>query len=261
MVVDASFDAAIAALNVVPATVRAVLVGATGGQIPGRLEALDAYMRRCFEQAYVEVVPDGEFVLRSYVGDDVGGVLIAGTGSAAIGSFGGRIVTVGGYGYLFGDEGAGSWLVLEYIRRSLRVADEGTPLNELAAEVCQYFGVDDVRRIPGVLYARGAIDVSAIAKAAILIVRAADHGDVLAEQLMRETSLELAGLAGRLTRALCLPVNTVFPLYLVGGIWRAHALLLPGFRAALSAEVQWTLNLVDTSPTLAAARYARRFHS
>jgi N-acetylglucosamine kinase-like BadF-type ATPase len=260
MVVHASFDEAIAALHVTLSDVRVVLVGATGGQIPGRLEAVDAYMRQSFEHAHIEVVPDGEFVLRSYVADSIGGVLIAGTGSVAIGSFGGQHVTVGGYGYLFGDEGAGSWLVLEYIRHSLRLADEGMPPDELTNEMCAYWGVDDIRRIPGVLYARGAIDVSAIAKAAILIVRAAEQGNVLAGQLMRETSVELAGLAGRLARALHLPAGTAFPLFLVGGIWRAHAMLLPGFRRALLPEVQWKLKVVDTSPTLAAARYARQLH-
>lgn len=260
MVVHASFDEAIATLNVTLANVRVVLVGATGGQIPGRLEALHAYMRRCFPHAHIEVVPDGEFVLRSYVGDSVGGVLIAGTGSVAIGSFGGRLMTVGGYGYLLGDEGAGSWLVLEYIRRRLRLADKGTPPDELTTEMCQYWGVDDIRRIPGILYAHGTIDVSAIATAAIMIVRAAGEGNVLAGQLMRETSVELAGLAGRLAHALHLPDGTDFPLFLVGGIWRAHAMLLPGFRDALAPEVQWKLEVVDTSPTLTAARYARRFH-
>ena len=259
MVVHASFDEAIAALHVTPADVRVVLVGATGGQIPGRLEALHAYMHRCFAHAHIEVVPDGEFVLRSYVGDGVGGVLIAGTGSVAIGSFGGRHVTVGGYGYLFGDEGAGSWLVLEYIRRSLRLADEGRPSDELTNEMCKYWGVDDIRRIPGVLYTHGTIDVSAIAKAAIMIIEGG-QGNVLASQLMRETSVELAGLAGRLAHALTLPAGTTFPLFLVGGIWRAHAMLLPGFRDALPPEVQWKLKVVETSPTLAAARYARQLH-
>jgi N-acetylglucosamine kinase-like BadF-type ATPase len=260
MVVQPSFDEAIAALNVMHANVRVVLVGATGGHIPGRLKALHAYMRRCFAHAHIEVIPDGEFVLRSYVGDSVGGVLIAGTGSVAIGSFAGQQVTVGGYGYLFGDEGAGSWLVLEYIRRRLRLADKGMPPDELTTAMCKYWGVDDIRHIPGVLYAHGAIDVSAIAKAAVMIVQAAAEGNALADQLMRETSVELAGLAGRLAHALHVSAGTTFPLYLVGGVWRAHAMLLPGFRDALLAEVQWKLKVVDTSPTLAAAHYARRLH-
>jgi N-acetylglucosamine kinase-like BadF-type ATPase len=253
MVVATAFDAACDAANVAAADVRAVLVGATGGQIPGRLDAVRGAMQRRFPAAHIEVVPDGEFVLRGCVGTGIGGVLIAGTGSVAIGNAGRGCVTVGGYGYLFGDEGAGSWLVLEWVRRSLREADRRTPPTALAHRMCQHFAVEDVREIPGVVYARGTIDVHAIASAAILIVHAAPD-DPQARRLVEEAGGELAGLAERLAVALDLDHSSAFPLYLVGGIWQAHTLLLPAFRAALPTSIQWTLEQVEGSPTAAAAR-------
>ncbi len=259
MVVRASFDAAIAAAGVQPTDVRAVFVGVTGGQIPGRLEAVQGHLHNRFEHAVIRVVPDGEFVLRSYVGNETGGVLIAGTGSVAVGSYNGLMATVGGYGYLFGDEGAGSWIVLEYIRRSLRIADVGPWQTDLALAVCQHFGVDDLRHIPGMFYARGVIDVNAIAGAAILILRAGTD-DMLAQHLVYDTSVELAGLARRLVRALDVPVTTRFPLFLVGGVWGAYTLLMPHFRTALAGDVQWTIQHAQVSPACAAVHYARRLY-
>ena len=256
--VVSAFDDALACLPVeAHAAVRAVLVGATGYEIPGRKEGIAKNLRSRFPAAVLHVAGDAEFVLSGYIGDGPGGVLIAGTGCIATGVWQQRRATVGGHGYLFGDEGGGVGLALRAVRRCLQLAESRSPLPSFTTELCGYFGVDDIRAVPGKLYAGPPLNVGLIAGAAPLIAAAAMDGEPLAVELLRECAHELAALAGRLCLALELPAGAYFPLVLCGGVWRVREVLPAAFEAALSPAIAWDLRSVQTSPALEAARYAR----
>jgi N-acetylglucosamine kinase-like BadF-type ATPase len=93
----------------------------------GRSESRAVYTR-----ALQEALPDARIIVESdafiayigAIGTGPGALLIAGTGSIAIGrSRNGKMVRVGGWGPQFGDEGGGFWIGREAVRAALALAD------------------------------------------------------------------------------------------------------------------------------------------
>ncbi len=84
----------------------------------------------------VRTVPDSEVAYASATSAPDGSVLVAGTGSIAGRVRGRRMVsTVGGYGWLLGDDGSAYWLGREAVRSTLDVLGRGDGLGPLAVAV------------------------------------------------------------------------------------------------------------------------------
>ncbi|GAB3485143.1 N-acetylglucosamine kinase [Amycolatopsis cihanbeyliensis] len=97
----------------------------------------------------VHLVTDAEAAYAAATSRPDGTVLIAGTGSIA-----GRIrtrslaTTVGGYGWLLGDEGSAFWIGREAVRFTLDALGRGEPLDGLAAAVlAEAIGLSGVDRL------------------------------------------------------------------------------------------------------------------
>jgi N-acetylglucosamine kinase-like BadF-type ATPase len=76
----------------------------------------------------VVVVDDTEAALAGAFGDGPGIVVIAGTGSNAVGrAADGSTARAGGYGYLLGDEGSAYWFANHALRAALRSHDRSGP--------------------------------------------------------------------------------------------------------------------------------------
>jgi N-acetylglucosamine kinase-like BadF-type ATPase len=89
----------------------------------------------------VAVGDDTEAALAGAFRGQPGVVVIAGTGSGALGrDADGRTARVGGHGFLLGDEGGGYWIGREAVRAALRAADRTGPPTALAAVVRDAFG-------------------------------------------------------------------------------------------------------------------------
>jgi glucosamine kinase len=72
--------------------------------------------------------------------DDPRVLLVAGTGSVAVGTTGGRWLRVGGWGSRVGDEGSGAWLGIEAVRVALAALDGRREAGPLAAAVQAAWG-------------------------------------------------------------------------------------------------------------------------
>ncbi|MEV6912535.1 BadF/BadG/BcrA/BcrD ATPase family protein [Amycolatopsis sp. NPDC051071] len=84
----------------------------------------------------VRTVPDSEVAYASATSAPDGSVLVAGTGSIAGRVRGRRLVsTVGGYGWLLGDEGSAYWLGREAVRSTLDALGRGDGPGPLATAV------------------------------------------------------------------------------------------------------------------------------
>ena len=79
----------------------------------------------------------------AHAGED-GGLVIAGTGSAAIARVGGRETIVGGRGFTLGDDGSGARIGLEALRAATRAADGLGPMSALTADILAAFDQDVV---------------------------------------------------------------------------------------------------------------------
>lgn len=97
---------------------------------------------------YVDVCSDGELALRAAFGTSDGIVISAGTGSVVTVRTGTGMATLGGHGYLLGDEGSAYDMGRYLLRRALRERDAGsTGLAEELEERLEEPLSERVRRI------------------------------------------------------------------------------------------------------------------
>jgi glucosamine kinase len=73
-----------------------------------------------------------------------GGLVIAGTGSAAIARVQGQETIIGGRGFALGDDGSGSHIGLDALRSAMRAYDGLAPASAVTADILAEFGGDPV---------------------------------------------------------------------------------------------------------------------
>ena len=79
--------------------------------------------------------------LGAHAGAD-GGLVIAGTGSAAMARVGAKETIIGGRGFILGDDGSGAHIGLEAVRAAVRAFDRLGPSSALTEEILTEFGGD-----------------------------------------------------------------------------------------------------------------------
>lgn len=144
----------------------------------------------------VIVAHDAEIAcIGAHRGED-GGLIIAGTGSAAVARLGGRSIAVGGRGFILGDDGSGARLGLAALRLALRAHDDLAPHTPLTRRLMARFADDPVAVIAWGRTARSS-DYGALAPA---VVAAALKDDPAAVALVRDTVTALGHHAAALER-------------------------------------------------------------
>ena len=129
----------------------------------------------------VQVISDAQAAYSGAVGNRPGILVLAGTGSIAVGRSGaGRWARAGGLGPLLGDEGSAFWIGREWLRAVSRGED--------FAPVRALIGRPDA--------------VARIAALAPQILRRARRGDPIARRIVAEAHRHLSGLVGALAREL-----------------------------------------------------------
>ncbi len=147
-------------------------------------------------------------------------VVIAGTGSVAYGEDGaGRAVRVGGWGFLFGDEGSALTVARDALAHAMAEDDRGarSPLGDAALA---YFDRRSLRELGGAAIL-GRIGHGELASFARVVHDAARLGDPGAVAVVTAAAAALAGLAARALARLGLegPV----PVALAGGAFANEA--------------------------------------
>ncbi|MFB5189487.1 N-acetylglucosamine kinase [Alicyclobacillus fastidiosus] len=182
-VVTRSICACLAARNLKREDVRGLSICMSGVDRPAESARLHAVFQERFPNSAVEIKNDALAALAAGTRGQSGVVLIAGTGSIAVGeSTTGQIARAGGYGYLLGDEGSGFAIG----RAGLMAAIQGfegrasqTALWERAMDV---YDVDHTQSLIPLVYA-SAHPVNTIAKFAKEVVALADS-DSVADQII-----------------------------------------------------------------------------
>jgi glucosamine kinase len=157
-----------------------------------------------------------------------GGLVIAGTGSAAIARVGRTETIIGGRGFALGDAGSGSHIGLEALRSAMRAYDGLTPPSPLTDNILTEFGGDPVAMMNWALEAKPG-DFGAFAPR---VLEYAARRDPVA----REIALKGARAIGALTRGVvALGAERVA---LVGGVGEA---LRPYFEPDIAARLSLPL--------------------
>jgi N-acetylglucosamine kinase-like BadF-type ATPase len=193
------------------------------------------------------VTDDAVIALSGALAGEPGIVIIAGTGSIAFGrNAQGRTARAGGWGYLFGDEGGGFWIVREALCAALRSEEGWGSPTALRAILLDSTGARNINDLMHRCY-MPEFPRPRIAALSLLVNHAAENGDPMAQKILGEAARELAMLAravhGQLFESpLVKPGDSVRCAY-SGGVFRSRIL-----RALFCEAIEREPGLVATPP-------------
>jgi glucosamine kinase len=261
------YDAACAALQLAAASavnsaeygasnVRGICAGLAGAGRRNVAEEMRARLARIWPGASIQIVTDAEAALETAVGDAPGVVLIAGTGSIALGrNAKGELARAGGYGPWIGDAGSAYDIGRKAafaVARARDLSASGTVLAEMILTTLACRTWDDV--VEKIAAGPGAV----FPKLVPSVMQAAEEGDAAARAILTHAALDLANLAlaviGRLNMK-----NEEFRLARVGGVFGRNYILDSRADDLISRVVPGArLGLLENPPALGAARVAMR---
>ena len=169
------------------------------------------------------ITHDGLIALTGAAAGAPGIIMIAGTGSFAFGrNAEGRTARVGGWGYIFGDEGAGYDIARQALRASLRYEEGWGPPTVLHTMLRQATGEktanDVMHRFYTVDYPRPKI-----ASYAKLVDEASANGDAAARNILLAAAQQLAGFTSAVRSQLFKEGEPAFIAY-IGGVYNSNLL-------------------------------------
>nr|MBA2286157.1 BadF/BadG/BcrA/BcrD type ATPase [Ktedonobacteraceae bacterium] len=223
-------------------------LGLAGVDRPYDYEALLPLLRSLAER--VHMTNDADLVL-SALEETVGVVLIAGTGSIALGRDArGTSRRAGGWGHVIGDEGSGYEMGRLGLQAAVRAVDGRGPRTTLLQVFMERWRLDNANDIVGYVYADE--DKAKIARLATDVLTAARAGDEVAETIVRHAADELALAVSAVSNALDFPQR--IPLALGGGLLLHN----PDFRAQVLHLIRQQQPIGEVvlveEPALSAAR-------
>lgn len=147
-----------------------------------------------FAAPVVRFEHDAPIALAGATDERPAGVVIAGTGSAGFGvSAAGRRYAVGGYGYLFGDEGSSFAIARSALATAMRFSDRGVA-TDLGEAALAFFDVASLRALVRAVSLH-EIDRARIASFARVVHDASRLGDDQARAILEDAAAALAALA------------------------------------------------------------------
>jgi N-acetylglucosamine kinase len=182
----------------------------------------------------VEIVHDADIALAAATGGRrVGVVVIAGTGSIAVGyDAAGRRARVGGWGHLLGDEGSGYDLARRALSAATHAADGRGPATGLIDRLVSAAGAASLEDLANRIYLDDWT-VGQVAALAPAVLAAAEAGDAAASDIVRGAAQELASAARAVIFNLGMESET-FHVVLSGGLFTGS----PGFARLVEQAVK-----------------------
>jgi N-acetylglucosamine kinase-like BadF-type ATPase len=182
--------------------------------------------------------------------------LVAGTGSIGYGERQGQAARVGGWGEVFGDEGAAYWIAIRGLTAFTKMSDGRLPRGPLHRHIVEKLGLaDDLDLCARVMGERG-MSREAIAGLAPIVSAAASDGDAVAASILKEAASELASMAHALRRALGFAAGEAAALSWSGGVLAAEPIVRGQLERLLSESGDFRLIAPLYPPGLGAALYA-----
>jgi len=242
-------EEAIGDLDITPS---AICLGIAGVDREDEARTVRAIMRRLGHKSRVVVVNDALIALVAGARDAPGVVIIAGTGSIVYGrNASGQAARAGGWGHMVGDEGSGYWIGREAVAAVMRAADGRGPATRLSDDILAHFSINDVSRLPRIVYDREVPRMS-VAALGPIVEGAAAVGDAVATRILERAVDEL--VLGALSVANRLEMRgDEFTFYLAGGVFKvvpSIAIVLPQRLVEVAPRCQ--VQLLEEEPAVGA---------
>jgi N-acetylglucosamine kinase-like BadF-type ATPase len=169
------------------------------------------------------VCHDAFIALVGGIGNDVGIVVAAGTGSIIFGrNQQGITKRVGGWGYILGDEGSGYKIAVAGLQAAMQAYDGRGKSTTLQEVIQNHLGLASMEDLIEVVYQRGW-GIKEIAALAIVVDSAAADGDEVANQIIDDAVRELLKATSTVIDALALSNHSTgndgFEVVTVGSVW------------------------------------------
>lgn len=235
-------------LHELPDPIVAIYAGVTGASdYPEENQQITDLIMSRFPQSKVHVVMDVALGYRANVSDPHGVYLYAGTGSIAVyKDINGKHRTVGGWGYLLGDEGAGYWMGISALQEILSELERNTFDSRLGSIIASDGKTPTFNQVKELVYGSPRSKVAALAKEIIGLAKA---GDEKANRIIKSAAKELASLVQRTRLVLGVKSGSVV---FGGGIARASDEIVQEISAILGT----TIEVSSDDLSLEAARFA-----
>jgi N-acetylglucosamine kinase-like BadF-type ATPase len=216
-------------------------------------DALDERLRL----NHLELVTDARAALQGALDGQPGVVLIAGTGSIAMGmNEAGEQARSGGWGPTLGDEGSGYDIARHALKAIISSFDGRAPKTVLTERVCRKLGIASAKDLPGVIYNSDSESVE-IASLARLVAEAASEGDKTAQNILAGAGRDLGELVVSVIRKLGLESRS-FRVACVGSVFKSGECILGPLReAALAVAPKAEVGPPLFPPTIGAVKLAQ----
>ena len=193
------------------ASLAGVCMGAAGADTDEDYAFFDRVLREASGCDRVKAVNDGHAALYATLGDRAGVVVASGTGSICWGkNEAGEVCRVGGWGYLFSDEGSGYSMVNDAMKTVCHTMDGRASKGSLLLEaLMEAFGVNTNEELVSEIY-RSPVPQS-IAAYFPLVSKAAAEKDPLAMEVVDRGMEELVELVASTARRI-----GMYPVFTVG---------------------------------------------
>ncbi len=158
---------------------------------------------------------------------------LSGTGATLFYRYNGRSDGLGGYGAAVSDEGSGYWMARNAFGAAIKASEGRGPKTLLEDLIAEQLGrPGDLRGAIFHIYTRREMSpVACVASCAPVVSMAAEAGDEIALQILRDTGRVLAEQLIAVVRKFGLPRD--LPITISGSVWRSHRALFDEFAGIL----------------------------
>jgi N-acetylglucosamine kinase-like BadF-type ATPase len=158
---------------------------------------------------------------------------LSGTGATLFYRYNGHADGLGGYGASVSDEGSGYWMARNAFGAAIKDSEGRGPKTLLTELIAEQLGrPSDLRGAIFHIYDRREMSpVACVASCAPVVSMAAEAGDEIALQILRETGKVLADQLIAVVRKFELPKD--LPITISGSVWRSHHALFDEFAGTM----------------------------
>jgi N-acetylglucosamine kinase-like BadF-type ATPase len=236
--------------------ITAACAGIAGVSHPIHYHTMKDALDRSLDLERFELVTDARVALTGALDGNPGVIVIAGTGSIALGvNEDGKDARSGGWGPTFSDEGSGYDIARQALKAVAASFDGRSSATLLTKMVCKELGIEKPSDLPGVIYSEDAKPAQ-IASLAKLVSEAAQQGDEVAQEILEQAGRELGQLAVAVIERLAMQ-QLSFQVACVGSVFNSGDFVLASFRRTiLSVAPNAKIGEPIYPPTIGAAKLA-----